>query len=314
MWRSIHMHANANHFTDPNWMETMKKPHTNCPTFPVFMALHDDRRPSKSVFHDTLLTALTWKKPTQEYVSFIYSPRMQTWHYRMMRLYAEIAELLYPYWAYNTKHNGMGLIVICGQRMFNVLDNFVDAKGELLANPCKLNASFLTVKQFKIYFSHHTNIINGCEEAEAELETATISYKQKSSKIGVLFHFQDVRSMCMRGPVSPNNKDYDRECALFENVMKELKMETCEYLEIDVKRRIATGLSMESVYDDRNIHVERKTDGELLINSRSCGYCKAIKSKMQRCSRCNKMYYCNAKCQRPHWKIHKKHCVPLKTF
>jgi len=30
--------------------------------------------------------------------------------------------------------------------------------------------------------------------------------------------------------------------------------------------------------------------------------------KFKRCSRCKSTYYCNAKCQKNHWKTHKKKC------
>ena len=103
-------------------MENIKKPHTNYPTCPVFMALNNDQYPSKSDFYGTALTNLKWNKPDKDYVDKLILKMgnfAKQRHHRMMKLYTEISHLLYPYWAYNTKYKGMGLIIVCGQRMFN---------------------------------------------------------------------------------------------------------------------------------------------------------------------------------------------------
>ncbi len=34
--------------------------------------------------------------------------------------------------------------------------------------------------------------------------------------------------------------------------------------------------------------------------------------KLQRCSRCMKVYYCNKECQRNDWLIHKEKCIAIK--
>lgn len=42
-----------------------------------------------------------------------------------------------------------------------------------------------------------------------------------------------------------------------------------------------------------------------------CGNCGKVDSKEKRhklCSRCKKMYYCNAACQKSHWEFHKDRC------
>ncbi len=40
----------------------------------------------------------------------------------------------------------------------------------------------------------------------------------------------------------------------------------------------------------------------------TCKVCKTRSYKMSQCSRCKKVYYCNIKCQKKHWKHHKKKC------
>ena len=41
---------------------------------------------------------------------------------------------------------------------------------------------------------------------------------------------------------------------------------------------------------------------------RSCARCDAAPEKLQRCKACKVVYYCNAECQRLHWKVHKAEC------
>ena len=42
---------------------------------------------------------------------------------------------------------------------------------------------------------------------------------------------------------------------------------------------------------------------------KSCATC-GNHGHMKECSVCRQVHYCNSKCQRKHWKIHKLHCVP----
>ena len=41
---------------------------------------------------------------------------------------------------------------------------------------------------------------------------------------------------------------------------------------------------------------------------RSCARCGEAPEKLQRCKACKVVYYCNAECQRLHWKVHKTEC------
>lgn len=36
-----------------------------------------------------------------------------------------------------------------------------------------------------------------------------------------------------------------------------------------------------------------------------------VMSKLKKCSKCTIVYYCSPSCQRTHWKIHKKTCIPM---
>ena len=42
-----------------------------------------------------------------------------------------------------------------------------------------------------------------------------------------------------------------------------------------------------------------------------CNTCHVSKPSMQRCARCNTIYYCSKECQRQDWKEHKQECVPM---
>ncbi len=39
-----------------------------------------------------------------------------------------------------------------------------------------------------------------------------------------------------------------------------------------------------------------------------CQECQKDEGELFHCSSCKKVYYCNVKCQRKHWKIHKLSC------
>ena len=42
----------------------------------------------------------------------------------------------------------------------------------------------------------------------------------------------------------------------------------------------------------------------------ACAACSASRTKLMKCSRCNRVKYCDDACQRAHWPIHKKTCGP----
>ena len=44
-----------------------------------------------------------------------------------------------------------------------------------------------------------------------------------------------------------------------------------------------------------------------------CAQCGQFNTTLSKCSRCEVERYCGAECQRAHWKVHKKVCVPLAT-
>jgi len=51
----------------------------------------------------------------------------------------------------------------------------------------------------------------------------------------------------------------------------------------------------------------------LEIGDRSCAKCGCSSKKLQICTGCRKEYYCDANCQRSHWKQHKDACKKEKT-
>jgi hypothetical protein len=53
-----------------------------------------------------------------------------------------------------------------------------------------------------------------------------------------------------------------------------------------------------------------KAAGQTLEVQRRCHYCRVIKEKMAKCSRCNLVYYCSVECQRAERKIHAMLCKP----
>ncbi len=55
--------------------------------------------------------------------------------------------------------------------------------------------------------------------------------------------------------------------------------------------------------------IKNSTQSTLIQNKkRNCFVCNKLTSS--RCSRCKKIYYCSPKCQRQHWRKHKKICKP----
>merc|ERR1712129_546708 len=102
---------------------------------------------------------------------------------------------------------------------------------------------------------------------------------RRKNTMAVFMHFADVTSMCIRGPVPPKgckSMDYDRESALFAELMKANKMNSCKYLEIDFNARRVIGFDMKSEYKTETL---KKMD-------KSCGKCGKIQDTMKRCSRC----------------------------
>ena len=49
---------------------------------------------------------------------------------------------------------------------------------------------------------------------------------------------------------------------------------------------------------------------DIQIVTNMCGSCQT--PAITKCSRCKKVFYCNRECQKQHWKVHKKQCVPVK--
>jgi len=55
----------------------------------------------------------------------------------------------------------------------------------------------------------------------------------------------------------------------------------------------------------------RKEEKKVRAKAKCCAYCKKSGSKkheLLRCSRCQVVVYCDATCQRAHWKVHKQRC------
>lgn len=44
------------------------------------------------------------------------------------------------------------------------------------------------------------------------------------------------------------------------------------------------------------------------LKENKCSYCKCIKEGLKKCSRCHLVQYCDANCQKKHWKTHKPSC------
>ncbi len=42
-----------------------------------------------------------------------------------------------------------------------------------------------------------------------------------------------------------------------------------------------------------------------------CGACLAVGNKKKKCSRCSRIWYCNAACQRTDWPRHKEECQDM---
>ena len=47
-------------------------------------------------------------------------------------------------------------------------------------------------------------------------------------------------------------------------------------------------------------------------NRKKCAFCAAIKADFKRCA-CKTVSYCNAECQRAHWRVHKADCPARKS-
>jgi hypothetical protein len=70
------------------------------------------------------------------------------------------------------------------------------------------------------------------------------------------------------------------------------------------------GDSLDDVADDTSIADELKAALRLRAEKRRrCEQCdKTTSEKLQKCSACRKVYYCNRECQVAHWKHHKPVC------
>lgn len=54
-----------------------------------------------------------------------------------------------------------------------------------------------------------------------------------------------------------------------------------------------------------------KPDGDDDSSSRPrCAQCGVRRAEMKRCARCRSVHYCDERCQRRHWRTHRKTCVP----
>ena len=63
-------------------------------------------------------------------------------------------------------------------------------------------------------------------------------------------------------------------------------------------------------------HTQEQVAGKLLVDMTKCASCQRLfTSKRSRCGGCEKVAYCDSKCQRKHWKKeHKNVCKFLKTL
>ncbi len=49
-------------------------------------------------------------------------------------------------------------------------------------------------------------------------------------------------------------------------------------------------------------------ESDVVRQQRRCNYCGESPPKLLKCAQCQATFYCNANCQRSHWKNHKKEC------
>jgi len=79
------------------------------------------------------------------------------------------------------------------------------------------------------------------------------------------------------------------------------------------------GSARREVHPVPNVRVEAregnapKQEESIMFATDQCGQCEARGAKLLRCSRCTKIRYCNADCQKAHWPEHKKSCVKVKA-
>ena len=59
------------------------------------------------------------------------------------------------------------------------------------------------------------------------------------------------------------------------------------------------------IYPDYKRHLD-------FYNPNTCSNSPCSKKAPNRCSACQKVAYCSAKCQKSHWKSHKSNCCPYK--
>jgi hypothetical protein len=140
---------------------------------------------------------------------------------------------------------------------------------------------------------------------------------QKSSTALIIASQQDrdkFIELLLNAGCDINALNNDGISALLKAVEKEQINCVCTLVRCgaDVDMR-CQGFSLDDVADQTTIADELKAALRLPAEKRRrCAHCeKTTFAKLQKCSACRKVYYCNRECQVAHWKRHKPACKPV---
>ncbi|KAF9021934.1 hypothetical protein BDZ89DRAFT_1163494 [Hymenopellis radicata] len=109
---------------------------------------------------------------------------------------------------------------------------------------------------------------------------------------------------------------YDKSVAEWGTAIRRNDLENVHesYVPKNVDQALAKWLEDLPV-DDASVYVCNTIRPNPTINSNNvalyrCSWCGTTSAVLRKCSVCDKSRYCDASCQRAHWRVHKRHCRP----